>query len=257
MTETVALTKPCYRASFWLAVGFVFVLQLAAVFLADKPRALPAAPATVGDSGFVLGSARSPELAALEDPTLLVLANVHGFSGRVWMPARPLSYEPRAWTEPVQWLLPVTSDFFETFTQYVQDNMNTGYQAPLSEPTLTYPPNPVFLDAPVPSSLRIEGELAGRRLLNPEPLPAVSEALTNSVVQVVVDPRGYVYSAVPTVRSGSTNDDLAVRIAYSKRFEPIEVSGPNRSTIAPAPMMTGTLIFEWRPAAPETAQPVP
>lgn len=259
MTEAAAVTRSRFQGPFWLAVAFVFALQVAVVFFANKPSPDAGPLKPQAGSSITLSSARPPELTSLEDPTLFVLPNLHGFSGQIWMPMPPLMYEPRSWsdTEPVRWLLPATSEFFETFSQYLQDNADAGYQPPLPEAPLTFPPAPAVSDAPARSSLRIEGELAGRTLLNPEPLPPVTEAYTNSVVQVVVDPLGYVYSAVPAVRTGSTNDDLAVRIAFSKRFAPIEISGPNRQALPPAPMMNGTLIFEWRPPIPDAAQPAP
>jgi|GEM_PF-2227067 hypothetical protein len=258
MTETAPATKPRFQGSFWFAVMLVFALQLAAVFIFNRPKPVPIIAQPQPLPQVTLGNSRPPEIAALEDPRLFVFATIHGFSGQIWMPMPQLEYRSRSWSEaePIGWLTPDASNFFQSFTQYIQDNTEDGYQAPLPEPTVTFPFVSPRLDPAVPSSLRIEGHLSNRALLNPEPLPVVTDAATNSVIEVVVDPLGNVFSAAPATRTVPANDELAVRYAYGRRFEPIEVGGPNRTNGTAPTMMTGTLIFEWRPAPPET-QPVP
>lgn len=245
---------------FLTAVGIVFLLQVGLLFWAsDRTSVAPAK--TVPGLAFKLGDARAPELIALEDPTLFVLPHIQGFSGEAWMKMRKLTFQPAAWSskEPLRWLLNPRG-LGDTLREYVQ-----GHSIPLlpvailPEPQLTYPTIAPTLRRWPPSSLRIEGELAKRLLLNPPQLPFAVEAVTNSVVEVLVDPEGSTFSAVITARSGSTNnlDDLALRIARASRFESIEPVGPDRASLPEPKLVQGTLIFQWQPQPPTNNAPVP
>jgi len=105
-----------------------------------------------------------------------------------------------------------------------------------------------------PSTLRVEGALANRRLLNPptlQPWPH-PDLLTNSVVQVLVDGDGDVFSQVLLARSGKKEaDDDALAVARSAQFEPVPRNsrGPG---LAPA-LTWGTLVFEWQTLPPTNA----
>lgn len=159
------------------------------------------------------------------------------------------SFELRSRLEPA-FALPLNVESLgQAFTRYVAENtLATVRPMTLPEPVLLSPRLMPAAPERLASTFRIEGGLSGRALLNPEPLPAVTEGFTNTVVEVLVDPEGYVFSTVLAAGSGSTNDALALEFAQSRRFEPISPVGPRREEQPPAPMMEGTLIFEWRPA---------
>jgi hypothetical protein len=231
-----------------MAVALVFLLQLALiVVIGNAPTVVKENPRLV--PAYHMGDPRPADLVALEDPALFVLPHAKGFSGGTWMKAPPLEFQPRRWSESPRLLSLSRENLGEIFAKYLQVNAGAAFQTVTApEPLLTFPviaPSPRLA---LESNLRIEGELAQRRLLNPGPLPPVVEASTNSVVEVTVSPQGYVFSAVLSARSAGTNDQLALHIARSKRFEPIDSVGPDRPTHSPAPMMQGTLIFEWRPS---------
>jgi TonB family protein len=108
------------------------------------------------------------------------------------------------------------------------------------------------------SSWRLEGDLQKRVLQTPLSLPAWahSEVLTNTVVRLLVDADGRVFSA-PILLTSSNHkpaDDHALAAARSLRFEPI-----NRASAAsPKPALTsGTLVFEWQTVPAPATNPPP
>ena len=103
---------------------------------------------------------------------------------------------------------------------------------------------------PHESRLRVNDGLTGRRVLNaPTTLPAwpATEPLTNTLVRVLVDSRGRIFS--PTLQrpgSGSKDaDQFALKIAYETKFADERSSG---DTLA-----VGLLIFEWQTLAKTNA----
>jgi len=93
------------------------------------------------------------------------------------------------------------------------------------------------------STLRVAGDLVNRRLLNPPQLqswPAL-DLLTNTVVQVLVNAEGNVFSSTLLTLSGSKEaDQNALDVARAARFEPLRRSSPA--------LTIGALIFEWHTA---------
>jgi hypothetical protein len=232
-----------------IAVLCVFALQLVVIFGAGKAKSRPPARLAAGPT-YRLGDPRPAELAQLEDPTLFVLPHAQGFSGEAWRRIAPLEFESPPWSEPLRMLALPMEPVGETFIRFVEDRSRPerrGLDFPEAVLTVPYVPAPIREYRP--SSVRIDGELATRRILVQPELPPVNEVLTNSVVEVVVDPQGYVWSAILSARSGSTNE-MALRLAQAYRFEPIDPSGPNRGRRAEPRLMQGTLIFEWQPAPP-------
>jgi len=99
-----------------------------------------------------------------------------------------------------------------------------------------------------PSTLRVEGEIAGRQLLTPFTLPPQtnSDLLGNTELQVVVNALGNVLSSVILRSSGNTDtDQFALNQAKHARFEALK---PDRSRDS---LAVGKMIFEWQtvPAA--------
>jgi hypothetical protein len=113
-------------------------------------------------------------------------------------------------------------------------------------------PLPLFLKKESPprqSVFHLEGEPAGR-LLGPSPglrsWPSL-QLLTNSIVQIAVDPAGEVVAARLEVRCGPADDTnagsadaAAVAIARGLRFEPSPT----------AQARWGRAVFEWQTTEP-------
>jgi hypothetical protein len=104
-------------------------------------------------------------------------------------------------------------------------------------------------DFPEQSTVRLTGELAGRRLLKSIALPSWQsvELLTNSRVQLVVDAEGNTQSVALLYPGSGSNeaDSNALWQAISARFEPL--SGHNLDA-APDPLSGlswGQMIFDW------------
>ncbi|HLP76139.1 MAG TPA: hypothetical protein VK327_04410, partial [Candidatus Paceibacterota bacterium] len=250
MTAMNVAERRGISGKFLTAVGIIFLVQVGLLFWASG-RVLATKPKAVSQLAFTLGDSRAPELIALEDPTLFVLLHVQGFSGDAWMKIRKPTFQPESWsaTAQLRWLLnPISPG--ESLRDHVQSLSNPPLPvAIMPEPRLTFP-----VVAPTPrlwprSSLQIDGDVAKLRLLNPPQLPYAVEAVTNSVVEVLVAPEGSIFSAVLTARSGSTNnlDELALRIAKTTRFESFESVGPDRLSSPEPKLVPGTLIFEWQP----------
>lgn len=250
MTEVSAATRPRFSGKFLAAIAVVFGVQFALIFgLSD--RRIPLVRTPVKAPAFQLGDPRPPQLAALEDPTLFVLPHAQSFSGGVWTKVPQLEFSSRNWSEPLRWLALPREQLGLEFIQYVRDHPPAPFETILMpEPTLTLPPVSPTRSVPGPSRVFIEGELAGRRLLYlPEiPLQPSNVALSSSVVQIVVNAEGEVFSTLLELPgSGSKEADQdALRIAQDVRFESIEPVGPS-SVLAPKPkLMLGTMIFAWQ-----------
>ncbi|HYG24890.1 MAG TPA: hypothetical protein VEH04_19145 [Verrucomicrobiae bacterium] len=227
----------------------VFALHLAIIFLSANRRPIPHAP-LARSATYKLEMAIPAEWAALQDPTLFVLPSPRGFSGPAWMLMPAIRFQPPGWTEPLRSPLEFQA-LVNGLRRYASEGeFSAMASVMLPEPVVTHPRIPTPPPVALRSTLRIEGPLAGRTLLNPGPLPPVTDAFTNTVVDVLVDPHGFVFSSIVSAASGSTNDLLAVRLAQSLLFEPLPPIGPARSNRVEHAMMPGTLIFEWRPSAP-------
>jgi hypothetical protein len=259
MTASPAESRRRLPARFWGPVTLVFTLQVALVFwLSDhSPMTIqkPAAAPVVRLSGDV------PEvLLALEDPTLFVLPHEQGFSGAAWMEIRGQPFHSKIWTEPPRWFPLPTNELGAAFARFVQTNSMASFQTIATlEPTLTIPELPSTAPISIPSRMRIGGELAKRRLLSKLELPAWTntDLLTNSVVQLVVNARGYTVSAI-LLRPGSGSDQadaIALQLAKNARFDSIEAAGPSRETTPKPDLAVGIITFEWQTLPPTNGLP--
>ena len=228
-----------------MIVLLVFALQLGLILLLSDRT-----PLSVRSSGseLMLRLARpgSSAVLALEDPTLFVLPHLQGFSGPAWMtiPARPA--RSFSWSEEPH-LLPLnTTEFGVAFNRFLATNDFNALQALASpSPELVLPKILPLVVSSGSSALRIEGELAQRRLLRPLVLPSWphSDLLTNTVVQIIVDADGRPRSKALLSSSGyPAADQQALQQAGAARFNPLDESGP----ATPLGQLTwGRLIFEW------------
>jgi hypothetical protein len=141
------------------------------------------------------------------------------------------------------------------------DNLSLRSTLARPEPEPTPPESLPQAAGPTQSLLRLEGGLAGRRLVQPiklKPWP-FKEILTNSVVQVVVDAQGQPVS-VPVLLSSSgcpAADDYALGQARAARFESVSRKGPGTMPDPVAHLSWGRLVFVWQtlPLPPTDAPP--
>jgi hypothetical protein len=234
------------RQRWLISIAIVFAVQVAIIFaLGEKkfppPRAVANVPQlTLADS--------SSELIALDDPTLFALPHANDFASASWDEITNVTQPSFRWTEPPGELQsPADENLGAIFTRFMQTNQ---FAAPLldfkPEPKLSEPVLPLLPAFAENSALRIAGELAQRKWLNPVNLTnwPYADVIAPSRVQVLVDVDGAVVSAVllPPDNPGETHydfaDQCALEFARAARF-------------APALRLTvGQLIFNWRTVAP-------
>lgn len=237
----------------WIcSVGTVIALQVGLVFfLGQREQPLPERPLfrTTIQLAVDERSGQPPgTLEGLEDPALLALPNLRGFSGPAWLQFTPPDYQPEEWSEPPHWLALEDGSLSSTFSHFLATNT-------LSPPLVADKPlpplprfEPNFPNEPVPeqSSLRVEGELAARPLLARLELKSWpnGEMLSNSVVQAVVNAEGFTLSAVLLTSCGLKEADLyALKLASDARFLPAPRA--DRRADGPGRLTWGKLIFQW------------
>lgn len=245
--------KLVLRPGLWLAVALVFAAQVGVVFWLGNPPAATPAPRTAAPMIHLAGKDWQ-ELLTLEDPTLFVLPHRNNFSGAVWVKNTPQPFEPTNASESPQ-LLPLPPEQLgATFAAFMETNPPPRFQKEmgLQFGDLNGPRTVSARPIPVPSMLHVEGDLARRRLLTPFQLPAQtsSDVLTNTVVQVLVDALGNIFSAVVVAGSGNADVDALALTNFAKnaRFETIKAAAPG--TVLPNIVTFGKLIFEWQTVPP-------
>jgi len=232
------------------SILLVLVLQALLIFLLeDRSRPGPRRPDFAPQIQL---SANAPaDLFALYNPTLFALPQREAFSGDGWLKRIPaLEFSPADWSEPPRWL-PLSADQLGAgFEDFLRASSSPPFPTLVAvEPDLYTPV--LFPTQPVStaSTLRIEGDLAGRRLLSGPALPVWTntDVLTNTVVQLLVDEQGNTFSAVLLLRSGLAEADAyALDTARTARFNAVAPAGPGQAE-APVPALTpGRMIFRWQ-----------
>src|SRR5882724_10691356 len=225
MTPILAEPAPWPRRRWLGTLSFIFLVQLGLIFaLSDrKPiRILTPRPSPT----LQLVAAPPAELVALTDPTLFALPHPQGFAGLAWLKVPRLEFHSFDWSEPTNWLALDPSRLGATFNEFSETNLFSSLPVPtLPEADLLQPYFAGVSNPRTGSIWRVEGNLVGRRLITSLELPPWpnTDLLTNTVVQVVVDPRGRLVS-VPLLLTSSTlkaADDYALEQARSIRFEPV------------------------------------
>ncbi len=239
------------RRQWMRVIGIILAVQLVLVF-AFSQRSLPAPRSDESLTTVKL----APEMNALQavaslggvpDPTLFALMNRQGFSARTWMDFTFFQHSLNDWQEPVRWLAPDATRFGQDFSRSVQS-------VEINRPLIEDKPAPradtpeVFADISMHrSTVELSAELQARTLVSALVLPPQThnDILTNSIVQVVVNPAGNVLSARLVRGSGSKKaDQAAVEIASHARFE--LVRPPESARLNPlSAMNVGDLIFRW------------
>ena len=237
----------------WLhTIGAVFALQIGLVaYLGQRDQRPPERPIFRTAIQMIVDESAAQQLAALtasEDPTLLALPHLQGFSGAAWLRFAPLAFQPEQWDEPPHGLALADRSLGSTFSRFLVTNA----VSPLLVPEKPIPPlpryEPHFPNEPVQaqSRLRMEGDLAARPLVAPLQLKswAHSEILSNSVVQIVVDAGGSTFSPVLLTGCGLDEADLyALKLASSAHFRPLPGDANGRE--GAGHLAWGKLIFQW------------
>jgi hypothetical protein len=239
------------RPGIWIAVGLVFGVQIAALFWLGNPPPVQHLHPTAAPK-FILVTNGWNELLALQDPTLFALPHRNNFSGAAWLKIPPQDFQPTNRSEPTQPLQLSREELGATFAAFMQSNPPPRIQMDIAAGLgmidlvdLPLPPPQSIVTA---STVRVEGDLKKRRLLEPLQLPPQPSAdvLQNTEVQLFVDALGNTFSPVIVAKSGNDNVDAMVLTNFAKnaRFEPLKA---NELGTAPAEIMTfGKLIFEWQ-----------
>jgi hypothetical protein len=245
----------------WAAVALVFAAQIAALFWFGNPPPTQRNHATAGPKMSLLTN-RWDELLALQDPTIFALPHANNFSGAAWLRITNQEFQPTNPSEPPRPLPLSTEQLGATFTAFMQTN-----PAPRIQTVIATGLRLVDLGVDLPSmrsvvtasTVRVEGELAKRHLLEPLQLPpqASSDVLRNTEVQLFVDALGNTFSPVIVSRSGDDDVDALALTNFAKnaKFEPLQANArPGASSEA---MTFGKLIFEWQtiPRAQTNAPP--
>lgn len=262
MSET-CLDRSLWSPRRWVAmVGIIFAIQLGFIFwLGERKPTRPRDPhyAPV----FQLAGSEASEWLALNDPTLFALPHSQAFSGSPLLVSPAPSSTYFEWTEEPHWLALSVESLGASFARIIPPTQpSPGGAVEFAEPRRLAPD--VF-ETPLPpaSSLHLEGELAGRPLLNLPILPSWpprfvnptdTDMLTNTVVQAMVDREGRPFSVTLLGSSGSSPaDDAALSMANQLRFKPLTstVGGDDNSgTRVLNGLALGLLIFEWQTLAP-------
>ncbi|MCI0540446.1 MAG: hypothetical protein L0Z50_35025 [Verrucomicrobiales bacterium] len=251
------------RAQWIGALSLIVMLHGLLLFiLSERKAAPPLAGPPLSTIHFVDDPAAEPHLAewlSLLDPMVFVQVDSRTFSRVSSLAKSHFSYELTNWTEPYRWIGPSDQYFADDFNLYVASAVRPSVLL-----TEKVPPalSQVASSTPVlpgHAVLRIEGDLAGRRLISTLPLP-VSESraiLTNTVVGVRVDPSGERLWATLLFGSGLPKaDQSALAFAKQARFEKVAGPGNGTGSTNVDSYAFGQFVFQWFPApASDTNQP--
>lgn len=239
------------RGRWWTTFLIAFLLQVMIIYqLSDRnplvPKPVQSSPAYY----LVVDAPADPVLAELlniNDPTLFALPNLRGFSGPAWLRPDPLVHRLEGREEPHRWLTLNLAELGAAFNELARTNV-VAHRSFADKPArrlseVNPPPIPLRTN----SSFRIEGELARRKLLTRVEVPSIAhtDILTNTVVQLGVNPSGYPFPPIFLNSSGSkAADQEALKLAKSMRFKPLGPADGNGPRSATA-LMWGKVVFEW------------
>lgn len=261
MTRASVELRPRSHRRWWGLVALVFVAQLGLIFWLGETAPVRPRLAAPGLTLRLAGTAAA-ELLALHDPTLFVLPHPQNVPAPEW----PRTPRPErltfTWPEPTHYPVPAFGQLGTALNRLVETNVFTP-PLPLArpEPQLTLPElSPQSIPAG-PSTVRLEGSLALRRLMTPMELRSQTnrDILTNSVVQLLVDADGLPRSVTLLSSSGSRPaDQQALERASAARFVPLS-RNPTGPPPGPAAYLgLGRMVFLWHtvPEPPTNAPPV-
>lgn len=192
------------------------------------------------------------------DPASFALPSLRGFSGSAWLSFKPLQPGFSTSTSEPSWLELKEDDLANVFDRLFPTNRVTTLQiADVPLPPLIGTVPQVTRELVLPgSSVRAEGPLAGRLLVNEAALPPQpnTDVLTNTTVQVLVDAEGKTLSGTILSSCGSKEADaFALKWAHKLRFKPLRLGGDGKANADQ--LACGKLIFEWQTVPPPTMLP--
>ncbi|MCX8157200.1 MAG: TonB family protein [Verrucomicrobiae bacterium] len=244
-------SAPMLRRPLWFWVGLSFIAHLAVIWLlGERPSPPPAgeeAFRTALAENLAAWAARLPDY---DDPQIFALPSLRGFSGAGWLRAAPVRHEFHEWSDEQRWLPLPVEQLGSTFAQYVRVLTEPAPPLPRkAEPALLPLVADVAFDwAPARSRVRLEEKLS-RRLAGALPEPPVlahKEVLRPSVVELVIDEEGRVFTAAILGESGlPAADEAALELARQLQFQPAPGGG----------LLRGRLTVDWH-VQPLT-QPLP
>ena len=240
---------PWSRSRWIVLVAITFGLHIGLIYALGSRK--PIEQRIVKNQPTMQLATRLDESLQLNDPTLFALPHARGFAAQTWLHLPQISFAPFRWTEPPRLLPLPVQQLGEAFRQHANDRASTPLEIPIllaAQITVVKPSEDLV--TPSESKLRVNGGLSGRAVLNPPLIlpawPAV-ETLTNTLVRVLVDSRGKIFS--PTLQrpgSGSKDaDQFALKIAYETKFAAERSSSDT--------LTAGLLIFEWQTLAKTNA----
>ena len=246
-----------------MAIGTLTVIQAALLHWGTQQIThIRPAPALNEKFCAVLGQEASDELLNhlwLDSPTVFTLPSPESFSGEAWLRYRTPSTKPQPIDDSPTWLELETHSFGNLFRSFASQQT----PVPLRVADLQVAWRDNFPIDPIPerrSELRLEGDLASRRLLDSLRLPAWphTDVAAESHVQVLVDSEGTVLSAVLLESQGrlsSTSLALSSRIpaadayaldfARTARFERVPTERPAGALETDPRLTSGRLNFQW------------
>lgn len=250
----------------WLTtIGAVTAGQLILLFLVSNrvpPR--PTVPSQRSLFEMVTEPAaqrRLSEIPWLGDPAGFALVSSQGFSGPIWLSLPRFQHQAMEWSEPPRWLTQDVSQLGAAFAFAPGAAISSPVAS--EKPAASFGSLPAF-NTPIitNSTLRVEGDIARRRLLTLFDLPAWphTDILLPTIVQVVVDSQGMVASAILTggaslLGGGSglaAADRRALELTRVTRFEP---AAPDATNSGPT---WGFLVYQWQAVLPpKTPSPAP
>ncbi|HYE31557.1 MAG TPA: hypothetical protein VEH27_09020 [Methylomirabilota bacterium] len=201
-------------------------------------------------------------VALIEDPTVFALPHPKGFSGPAWFGIAETKHS-LAEIRSLPKFLEITDGIaFDPALRAATLERASAFE--LARPVAPATPLELPPTAPTQSIMRVEGELASRPLLRSAPLPVQhhTDILSNSVVQVGVDDRGFPIHVRLLGSSGLRSTDLtALQHAAETRFSPtgavkrsatLDPTPLPSFTATPGELAWGQLVYRWLTLEPPT-----
>ena len=227
----------------WLILtGLVFAVHVGLLYVFGARK--PIIPRAVVDAPAMKLADSSDEFLALNDPTLFALPHPQDFVTAIWSQTPVTSRPSFRGTEAPRWLPVSAGEWMGVFSRFMRTNSVAVLPLQLKPPVkLSTPSQPIEPALARVSAMRIEGDLAQRRLITPMTLPSwpYANVIAPSKVQLLVNAAGHVISAIVLPSDNNLEalnrydqaDQRALELARAARF-------------APAPRLTiGRMIFTW------------
>jgi hypothetical protein len=199
---------------------------------------------------------------ALDDPTLFALPHTNDFGANLWLSQPEVTTPSFAYTEPPRFLPLNIDSLGMNLRQFLSTNFLATIRPNLKpEPAIPAPEPLLSAELSTNTTIQIYGELASRRLVEPQPLglPSLtnSDLLPHTRIQVLVDAAGDIISAVPVPSSGGIaklgDDDGNNGENHEADARAQELVRQFRFAPSTAPTMFGQINFNWHTVMPPHA----